>query len=135
MKIGSKASAVTLVTNENTALKVRSGSLPVFATPSLVALMEKAACVCAAPFILEDDTTVGTRMDVRHIAPTPIGMQVRAEAELTEHEGRVMKFKVTAWDDSGEIGSGIHERVIVHADPFLEKANRKLPEQEFDATV
>lgn len=135
MNIGCKASVVTLVTNENTAIKAKSGSLPVFGTPCLVALMENASCVCVAPFLSDGDTTVGTRMDVRHTAPTPIGLQVTAEAELIEQDGRTLRFKVTAHDDSGEVGSGIHERVIVHAEPFIEKANKKCPSQNFDVTV
>lgn len=135
MNIGSKASVVTLVTNENTAITAKSGSLPVYGTPYLVALMENASCVCVAPFLNEGDTTVGTRMDVRHTAPTPIGMQITAEAELVEQDGRTLRFKVTAYDDSGEVGNGIHERVIVHSEPFLEKAKKKCPLQEFDVTV
>ncbi len=125
MEIGSVSKAVTLVTQKSTACAMRSGSLPVFATPAMVALMEEAACDCIAPFLAEGETSVGTAMNIRHTAATPIGRNVYAEARLMAAEGRRLTFEVRAWDDTGEIGRGTHERAIVSSEKFLAKAQAK----------
>ncbi len=125
MVIGSVSKAAILVTQEVTASVMRSGSLPVFATPAMVALMEEAACACIAPFLAEGETSVGTALQIRHTAATPIGMNVYAEARLTAVDGRKLAFDVRAWDDAGEIGCGTHERVIVTSEKFLAKAQAK----------
>lgn len=125
MKIGSVAQAVVLVTKATTAAAMRSGSLPVFATPAMTALMEEAACACVAPFLQEGETTVGTSLQISHTSATPVGMNVYAEARLTAVEGRRLSFLVRAWDDAGEIGTGTHERFIVHAEKFIAKAEAK----------
>ena len=104
---------------------MRSGSLPVFATPAMVALMEEAACACIAPFLAEGETSVGTALQIRHTAATPSGMNVYAEARLTAVDGRKLAFDVRAWDDAGEIGCGTHERVIVTSEKFLAKTQAK----------
>lgn len=130
MEIGSVSKAVTLVTKGSTAITVRSGSLPVFATPAMVALMEEAACACVAPFLADGETTVGTGLSICHTAATPIGMNVYAEARLTAADGRKLTFDVRAWDDAGEIGSGTHDRVIVTGERFLAKAQAKRDEKD-----
>lgn len=123
---GAKYISETVVTDENTAIAAGSGSLPVFATPFMVALMENAAANCAEKFLEEGSTTVGTLLNVNHTAATPVGMKVTACAELTEAEGRKLTFKVTAWDEKGEIGSGTHERFIVYSEKFLKKAQERV---------
>ena len=121
-----KATVKVSVTEENTALSVGSGSLKVFATPAMLALMEKAACEAIKDILNEGETTVGTLLNVQHTAATPIGMEVSATAELIERDGRKLVFNVTANDESSEIGKGTHERFIVLADRFTEKTYSKL---------
>ena len=121
-----KGTAALTVTDEVTAAAVGSGMLPVFATPSMIALMEKAAAESVAPQLDAGMTTVGTKLDVAHTAATPVGMTVRAETELTKIDGRRLIFTVRAFDELGEIGSGTHERFIVNAEKFLAKAEIKL---------
>lgn len=125
MEIGSVSQAVTLVTKGATAITVRSGSLPVYATPAMAALMEEAACTCAAPFLKGDETTVGISLSIRHTAASPVGMKVYAEARLTAADGKRLTFDLRAWDDVGEIGSGTHERVIVSSEAFLANVQQK----------
>ncbi len=120
-----KKASVT-VTNTNTALSMGSGSLPVFATPAMVALMEEAACRVMDGLLSEGITSVGTAMSVNHLAATPVGMTVTAEAELLEQDGRKYVFRVTATDEKGLIGEGRHERFAVDKDRFLAKTNSKL---------
>ncbi len=114
------------VSEENTALSVGSGSLKVYATPAMLALMEKAACKALEPILGEGETTVGTLLNVKHIAATPVGMQVSATAELLEKDGRRYVFKVTATDECGVIGEGTHERFAVLSEKFTEKTYSKL---------
>ena len=121
-----KGTAALEVTDKVTAAAVGSGMLPVFATPSMIALIEKAAAESVAPQLEAGMTTVGTRLDVAHTAATPVGMTVRAVTELTEIDGRRLIFTVRAFDELGEIGSGTHERFIVTAEKFLAKAEIKL---------
>ena len=114
------------VTEFNTALSVGSGSLKVYSTPSMLALMEKAACEAIASILNEGETTVGTNLSVDHVAATPVGMTVSATAELLEREGRKFTFKVTACDESGLIGEGTHTRFAVLSERFTEKTYSKL---------
>ena len=120
-----KGTAALTVTDEVTAAAVGSGMLPVFATPSMIALIEKAAAESVAAGLDPGMTTVGTRLDIAHTAATPVGMAVLAEAELSEIDGRRLVFTVRAFDEAGEIGSGTHERFIVNAENFLAKAEAK----------
>ena len=126
IEVGIKGHAEALVEQEDTAKVVGSGDLLVYATPCMVALMEGAAWQSVAPFLAEGESTVGTRMDVRHLSATPVGMEVRAESELTAVDGRKLTFEVHAFDESGEIGSAVHERVVIRAERFLEKTYDKL---------
>ena len=118
MEIGAVSQAVILVTKATTVAAMRSGSLPVFATPAMIALMEEAACACIAPFLKEGETTVGTSLNI-------VGMHVYAEARLTAVEGRKLSFQVRAWDDAGEVGAGAHERFLVKEEKFVAKAQAK----------
>jgi fluoroacetyl-CoA thioesterase len=102
-----------------------SGAVPVFATPSLVGLMEMAAMEALRGRLSDSDTTVGTRIDVSHLAATPLGDDVRAEATLTSVDGRHLTFDIVAHDSSQKIGEGRHERVIVSRDRFLARLGRR----------
>lgn len=114
-----------MVTAENTARTMGSGSLDVFATPALVALMEQAAWQSVQPALEAGSGTVGTRMDVRHTAATPLGMTVTATARLVAVEGRKLTFEVSACDEQGPVGEGVHERFIVNGERFQQKADAK----------
>jgi predicted thioesterase len=124
--IGMKGEAWTDVEKEDTAQIVGSGSLLVYATPCMVALMEGAACEAIAEVLAEDQTTVGTALNIEHISATPVGLEVHAEATVTAVEGKVITFDVKAFDEVGEIGHGTHKRVIVNSQKFLDKAYMKL---------
>lgn len=126
IETGIKGQAEALVEREDTAQVVGSGDLLVYATPCMVALMEGVACQSVAPFLAEGESTVGTRMDVRHTSATPVGMTVRAESVVTAVDGRTITFEIRAFDEAGEIGSAVHERVIIRAERFLEKTYEKL---------
>ncbi|MCC8028999.1 MAG: thioesterase family protein [Lachnospiraceae bacterium] len=116
------------VVYENTATAVGSGVLKVFATPCMLALMEKTACDSVLPYLDAGSGTVGTQVDIRHLAATPIGMTVRCESELLEADGRRLVFSVKAYDDTGLIGEGTHERFIVNNEKFQSKADAKTAE-------
>ena len=124
--VGMKGEVGTSVEREDTALEVGSGSLLVYATPCMVALMEGAACEAIAEALGENQTTVGTALNIEHISATPVGLDVRAEAEVTAGEGKVITFDVKAFDEAGEIGHGTHKRVIINSQKFLERTYSKL---------
>ncbi len=113
------------VTKEKLASTKGSGGLDVFATPEMITMMEKAALLAVSKQLPEGDTTVGTAVNIKHTSPTLPGSTVRATASLTEIDGRRLLFEVKAFDEAGEIGSGTHERFIVTAERFLEKAEKK----------
>ena len=127
LPIGLKGLAETLVTEENTAAAMGSGLLPVFATPAMLALMEQAAASSVQPFLPEGQGTVGTRLEVSHLAATPIGLTVRAESELIAVDRRKLRFAVRAWAGEELIGEGEHERFVIDNARFLEKALAKKP--------
>lgn len=124
--IGAKATVNTTVEREDTAAEVGSGSLLVYATPCMVALMEGAACEAIAQALPEDKTSVGIELNIKHISATPVGMEVRAEAEVTSVEGSIVSFTVTAYDESGVIGEGTHKRAVISTQRFLDKTYSKL---------
>lgn len=125
LKPGILGEARTVVSEANTAITYGSGSVPVLATPAMIALMEKAALESVQPFLPEGMTTVGTRVKVKHLAATPVGMEVVARSELMEVDGRKLKFKVTAYDGKELIGEGEHTRYIVETEKFVVKAQAK----------
>lgn len=124
--VGMKGESFTLVEREDTALEVGSGSLFVYATPCLAALMEGAACEAIEEALPEGKTSVGTELCLSHLSATPVGLEVRAEAEVTAVEGNTVSFAIHAYDEAGLIGECTHKRVIVNKDRFLEKAYNKL---------
>lgn len=124
--VGMKGQASTQVEREDTAQLVGSGDLLVYATPCMAALMEGAACDAIAEALPEGQTTVGTMLNLEHLSATPVGLEVRAEAQVTEVAGKVISFSLHAFDEAGEIGRGTHKRVIVSSQKFLDKAYQKL---------
>lgn len=126
ISVGMKGEVFSFVEREDTAKEVGSGSLLVYATPCMVALMEGAACEAIEEALDENMTTVGTALNIEHISATPVGMDVRAEAIVTAVDGKVITFEIHAYDEAGEIGRGTHNRVIVSAQKFLDKAYSKL---------
>ena len=126
IEIGMKGEVSTLAEREDTALEVGSGSLLVYATPCMVALMEGAACEAIAEGLEETETTVGIELNIQHISATPVGMEVRAEAEVTAVEGKIITFALRAFDEAGEIGKGTHKRALVNSQRFLDKTYSKL---------
>lgn len=124
--VGMKGIAETSVERQDTAYEVGSGDLLVYATPCMVALMEGAACEAIAPAIPEGKTSVGTLLNITHISATPVGLDVRAEAEVTEVDGNTITFQVTAYDEAGKIGEGTHKRAVITTQKFLDKVYAKL---------
>lgn len=128
LNTGITGEARCLVTPETTAANLGSGALEVFATPAMIALIEKAAWQSVQPLLEEGCGTVGTALRVRHLSATPVGMEVVAKTELREIDGRRLVFKVEVRDAKGVVGDGEHERFIVKNDSFLKKAKGKLGE-------
>ena len=126
IKVGLKAEVSTVVEREDTALEVGSGSLLVYATPCMVALMEGAACEAIADCLPDTKTSVGTELNISHLSATPVGLEVRAEAEVTAVDGNTITFQVSAFDEAGKIGEGTHKRVIISTQKFLDKVYDKL---------
>jgi len=126
LEVGTKARQTILVTPQNTAKALGSGGLEVFATPAMVALMEKTAAESVQGQLDEGFGTVGTSISVKHTAPTPLSMAVTCESELIEVDGRRLVFELTVNDESGPIGSGSHERFIINNEKFLKKVNEKI---------
>lgn len=125
LEAGIKGEQKVEVVYENTATAVGSGVLKVFATPCMLALMEKTACDSVIPYLEEGWGSVGTEVNIRHVSATPIGMTVRCESELIEVDGRRLVFTVKAYDDAGLIGEGTHERFIVNNEKFQSKTDSK----------
>lgn len=121
LKPGLTGTAETVVRETNTALAMGSGSLHVFATPSMIAIMEQAACNAVAACLDEESTSVGTLVNITHDAATGMGKKVTAKATLTAIEGRKLVFEITAADEDKQIGKGTHERFIVNKEKFMAK--------------
>lgn len=125
MELGIKGTAETVVVYENTAAAVGSGALEVFSTPSMIALMEKASRELVQPYLEEGQSTVGTRLEVSHVAASPIGAHIHSESTLVEIDRRMLTFEVKAYADGELIGEGRHQRCIIYAERFMEKALAK----------
>jgi predicted thioesterase len=123
--VGKTADASMTVSESDTACAVGSGSLDVFATPMMIALMERAACIVLSDVLEEGQTSVGTQIDVSHTAASRVGAEITATATITGVDGRKVDFVVTASDGAGEIGSGRHTRVIVDGAKFMAKVRGK----------
>lgn len=114
-----------VVTDADTAARWRSGLVPVFSTPALVGLMESAAVEALKGYLPAGQTTVGGHIDVHHLAATPVGMRIRARAELVAVEGRKLVFRVQAWDEVERIGEADHDRFVIDETRFLAKVETK----------
>ena len=114
------------VQQRDTAEEIGSGSLSVLATPCMIALMEGASCAAIEKGLSAGKTTVGISMNIDHTAPTPVGLNVTAEATVIDIQGKMITFSVHAYDEKGEIGRGIHKRCIVDSQRFLQKAYEKI---------
>lgn len=118
--------AQTEVIEANTAKAMRSGVHDVFATPALVALCEEASVGAIASGLEPDQTTVGIEIDIEHLAPTPIGMKVRAQSTLIAIDGRILTFSCEAFDEREQVARATHKRCLVDEVKFQQKANAKL---------
>lgn len=118
------------ITKEDTAEKVKSGSLPVLATPVLSAAMEEAAVKALAPFLSGHETTVGGSISLIHKAPTLPGHTITVTATVTEVRGKKISFHITASDENGDIGEADHDRFLVDSVKFMEKAEKKNERRE-----
>lgn len=127
LKVGIKGKEETIASENNSAKTLGSGTLDVFATPAMIALMELTAWKSVQPYLEEKEGTVGISLNVKHIAATPLGMHVSCESELIEIEGKKLTFSVKAYDESGLIGEGTHERFIVNNEKFQNKTDAKNP--------
>lgn len=125
LETGIKGEATETVTENNTAKAMGSGMLAVYATPAMIALIEKAACESVAPELEAGKGTVGTLLNVKHLASSPVGMKITAKTELTEIDRRKLTFTVEAYDEAGKIGEGVHERFIIDNEEFQKKADGK----------
>ena len=124
--IGTKCQLEQTVTDELTASQVGSGALPVFGTPFMIAMMENAALTVLQSFLDEGQGSVGTNINVSHLAASPIGMSLRAESELTAVDRRMLSFRVRAYAGAELIGEGSHQRCLIMNDRFMEKTQAKL---------
>jgi fluoroacetyl-CoA thioesterase len=126
LRVGLKGERQVIIGSEDTALRWGSGGVEVLSTPQLIALLETVALSVVDPLLPDGWVTVGTRVDIQHLAATPMGMGVRAQAILTRIKGRRLTFDVTAHDQAGIIARGTHERVAVNRRTFTERAAKKL---------
>ena len=122
---GLKYKEERLVDDTNTANALGSGGVNVFATPSMVAMMEAASRKCVQPYLDAGETTVGTTVNIQHLSATPVGMKVWAESELINIDGRRLVFIVYAFDEKEMIGKGEHERFIINTEKFMNKTEKK----------
>lgn len=125
LEVGIKGHQELVVTEDKTAKHMNSGAMNVFATPHLVTLMEHAAFASVQYELEEGYGTVGTALNIRHVAATPVGMRVSCDSELIRIDGRALTFSVKAYDEKGLIGEGEHERFIIKEDKFQAKADAK----------
>lgn len=130
LKPGVNAQTSEYVREELTAVSVGSGTVRVYATPALIALMERASVNALAKCLRAEQTSVGIAVNVQHLAATPVGLRVEARAEVTAIDGRRVTFRVEAWDAREKIGEGTHTRVIVDTARFIERVEQKLPKEE-----
>lgn len=122
---GLQATVEETVTDEMTAERLGSGDVPVLGTPALLAMIEAAAVAAVADHLDDGDTTVGSAVELEHVAPTPVGMRVEATAALREVDGRRLRFAFEVTDPAGAVARGSHHRVIVDRQRFLASARSR----------
>jgi predicted thioesterase len=125
LEVGLKGQTAEKVTEENTAIKYGSGTVNVFATPAMVGLMEKASIQAVEEKLPQGFATVGTFVNITHIAATPLNMVVVARSELIEIDGKKLKFRIEAFDEKEKIGEGTHGRYIINLKDFIERSDKK----------
>ena len=130
LKIGITGKQTITVTEEMTAQSLGSGERPVLATPKMIALMENTAFRSVKTYLEDGQGTVGTLIQVKHMAATPVGMEISIETKLVKIDRKRLVFEVRAFDAVDCIGEGVHERFIISNDRFLEKVNRKISNQK-----
>ncbi|MBN1247640.1 MAG: thioesterase family protein [Anaerolineae bacterium] len=114
-----------IVAEEETAASYGSGLVPVLSTPHLIALMESASQAAIAPYLAEDETAVGTHVDMKHLAATPVGMKVRVWSQLVAVDGRRLTFKIEAWDEVEKVGEADHQRFVIDTARFMDRIAAK----------
>lgn len=124
--VGMSAEKTLTVGENDTAEKWGSGTLPVLATPKMILLIEETAMAAVAAELPEGDTTVGTLVDVKHVSSSPVGSEVRCRVEVVEVDRARVRFSVSVTDAFGDVGTGFHERFVVHSEKFMAKAAAKL---------
>ena len=122
---GIAAERSEVVTADLLATRLGSGSVEVYATPAMVALIESAAVAAIEPLLPEGQTSVGVALDVKHLAATPLGRRVRARAEVVQVDGRQVTFQVQAWDEHELIGEGMHTRFVIDVARFMVRVRQK----------
>ena len=125
VSVGQTATSTVTVTESNIAKTMKSGSLEVFATPAMCALMEEAAQAAVQPHLEEGEGTVGISLSISHDAPSPMGSTITAKATVTAVEGRKITFNIEASDGVGIIGKGTHERFVINNEKFMEKVGTR----------
>ncbi len=125
IEVGIKGIQKETVVPEKTAAAVGSGLLPVYATPAMIALIEGTAAQSVAPYLEEGSGTVGISLNVKHMAASPIGMEIRCETELVEVDRKRLVFAAKVYDDQEQVGEGIHERFVINNEKFMQKAENK----------
>lgn len=125
IEVGTMFRSQTIVGNDMFASHLGSGNLEVYATPAMIGMMENAAMNCIARFLGENESSVGSKISVSHLSPTPAGVDVYAIATVTATDGKRVDFSIEAFDSFGKIGEGTHTRYIVDCKKFMTKANSK----------
>jgi len=125
VKVGLIGETEHTVTDQDTAARWRSGLVDAYSTPTLIGLAENACVIAVEKHLNDDQTSVGIEVSVKHLAATPVGMTVKAKAELVEVDGRRLKFRVEAWDEKEKVCEGWHSRAIVDRSRFVDKLKQK----------
>ena len=126
ISVGDFSESRLTVTEKDTAESWGSGTLPVLATPRMILLIEETACDTLKGKLPEGDTSVGTLVDIAHVSASPVGSEVVCRTEVVEVDRARIRFRVTVTDAFGDVGTGFHERFVVHSDKFMGRANAKL---------
>ena len=131
LETGIQLTETLLITQDQTAKSIGSGGLDVLATPMIINLMEKTAWESVLPFMEDGCDTVGTFVEINHIAPSPVGTEISCTSTLTNIRGRELTFEIEVFDNKEKIAYATHKRFIIKKDPFQQKANNKLlPDQK-----
>jgi fluoroacetyl-CoA thioesterase len=126
ISVGLKHEVVRLVEERFTAFHIGSETIKVLSTPSMIGFMERASLELVQPYLAEGQTTVGTLVNVRHLAATPMGQAVRVISEVVEVEGRRLVFHVEVWDAQEKAGEGLHERFVIDMERYLKRVQAKI---------